>query len=478
MTFTPPSSTHAPPSPRSRGVRCRREVELAQAFLALHWCDLHSSDPAEEPGPRPPGSDRLDRLGGDGTPGVRELALCELAVACQIHALSARSLVGDLLDLRHRLPRTFERVVALDAELWLARRMASMTRDLPFEVMHLVDDAVAAAIGSQAPSRVIELCEAKRIEVDLAAHEARLEAERKRRYVGLSRRDGTGLRKVIARVSEADAHDIATMVDTVADLLADRPEHAGLARDELRAIAFGWLARPFDVLRLLAEHDRVPDSAALLEKLDGLDLTRLRPKAVVYVHVHEAALAGMPGVARVEDLGPQLLSRLADLLGHRHIRLSPVIDLNDHVSVSSYEHPEAVKERIHLLRPGDQFPHASSMSRRLDLDHPVPYSPHGPPGQTSTRTSQPLTRTNHRAKTHLGHRATPLETGEVVWRTRHGLTRLVDTAGTHVIDASEADALTGDDPLDRALARLVVRHRTGQLEDVIERHRMDGGEEG
>jgi hypothetical protein len=95
----------------------------------------------------------------------------------------------------------------------------------------------------------------------------------------------------------------------------------------------------------------------------------------------------------VEDLGPHLLSQLADLVGHHHIRLAPVTDLNEQVLVSCYEHPETLKERIHLLRPGDQFPHASSMSRRLDLDHPVPYSPHGPPDQTSTRTSQPLGRT-------------------------------------------------------------------------------------
>jgi hypothetical protein len=67
-----------------------------------------------------------------------------------------------------------------------------------------------------------------------------------------------------------------------------------------------------------------------------------------------------------------------------------------------------------------------------------------------------------------------LPTGEVVWRTRHGLTRLVDAAGTHVIQPSEADALTGDDPVDRALARLVHRHRTGQLDAYVEMERTPG----
>jgi hypothetical protein len=104
--------------------------------------------------------------------------------------------------------------------------------------------------------------------VDRAAHEERLAVERKRRYVGLSRRDDTGLRNVIARVTDGDARTVNGMVETVADLLADEPQHAGMSRDELRAVAFGWLGLPLELRqlrRLLAKHDQVPDAAALLE---------------------------------------------------------------------------------------------------------------------------------------------------------------------------------------------------------------------
>jgi hypothetical protein len=55
---------------------------------------------------------------------------------------------------------------------------------------------------------------------------------------------------------------------------------------------------------------------------------RARPRAIVYVHLSEAALRAGSGVARVEDVGPVLLGRLHMLLGdHCSISLKPVIDL-------------------------------------------------------------------------------------------------------------------------------------------------------
>ena len=165
-----------------------------------------------------------------------------------------------------------------------------------------------------------------------------------------------------------------------------------------------------------------------------------------------------------------ILSQLADFVGHANVTLKPVIDLADQVSVNCYEQPESLKERVHLRFAGDAFPHASRTTRKphdqvrdLDFDHPVPYDPTGPPGQTGTHNSQPLGRTGHRAKTHLGYQCTPLPTGEILWRTRHGLHRIVDRSGTHPIDETEVDALTGTDGLERSLARLLHQHRTGQL---------------
>ena len=123
---------------------------------------------------------------------------------------------------------------------------------------------MAEAIVGESPSKVIELAQAKVIEVDRAAHRARLEEQRRRRYVTLSRSDECGLRLVIARVEAGDAVWVDAMLNRVADLLAGRPDlrpdtPAEVGRDELRSLAFGWLARPAELLALLLEAADQPD---------------------------------------------------------------------------------------------------------------------------------------------------------------------------------------------------------------------------
>ena len=515
-------------------VRRRRAVEIDDLRLVAHWCDLQSTDPRDDPRPDPtlplpPGSDRLVRLGGEGTPRVRELTLCELGIARGVHVLSARAVAADVLDLRHRLPRTWAVFLAGRADAWLARRVASLTRDLSPAAAAVVDTAAAAAIAGEAPGRVLAIVEAKIIEADPAAHDAKVEAERRRRFVSLTRTDPTGLRHVIARVTAGDAAYVDAVLTRVADILADPPRThrcpprpAPLARVRLarpsrraphpaprthrprprrpeptrgRPSPRRTRTRPHDRaragprIRRRAESDPEPEPeprlpralafpADLLDALRRINPDRLRPRAVLYVHLHEAALtpagapaggapAGQPAgpagaVARVEGLGPHSLTQLTELLGHTRVTLKPVIDLRDRVSVNRYEHPTRIKERIHLQHPADVFPHASRVSRELDLDHRAAYRPTGPPGQTGTPNGQPLGRTGHRAKTHLGYTCVPLASGGILWRSPHGLHRLVDEHGTTRLDQSEADALTGTDPVQHALVRLILKHRAGR----------------
>ena len=177
---------------------------------------------------------------------------------------------------------------------------------------------------------------------------------------------------------------MSTTPGRVAHSLASPPEHADAARTG-SAPSVGWLARPDDLLALLAGKP---------------EPRRFRHRAVLYVHLHEAALDAGAGVARVEGLAPHTLEQVRRLVGHRHVTVKPVIDLAERVSVNAYEFPEWIKERIHLINPGDAFPHASRLSRRVDIDHPQPYDRDGPPDQTNSHDGQPLSRTGHRAKTH------------------------------------------------------------------------------
>ncbi len=78
------------------------EVRLLEA--AAHWADLHS-ELARATSPLLPGSEQLVLFGGDGTPAVAEFAPAELGVVLATSTTAAERLVGDALDLRHRLPR-------------------------------------------------------------------------------------------------------------------------------------------------------------------------------------------------------------------------------------------------------------------------------------------------------------------------------------------------------------------------------------
>jgi hypothetical protein len=329
-----------------------------------------------------------------------------------------------------------------------------MTRHLDRNAAHLVDAAVAAAIATESPGRVIKLAEAKIIEADTAAHQAKLETERRRRYVGLGQTDEHGLRNLFARLEAGDAAWLDASIDRIADLLAQRRDlvpdlPADCTKDELRAEALTWLARPEDVLALL--NHQQPDGPP-------------RQAATLYVHLHQATLDGTAtGVARVEDHGPALLNQLTRLLGHTHVTLAPVIDLNTTTSVNSYEHPEAVKHRTHLRTLGEAFPHTVNQSRRTDTDHPTPFDPHGPPGQTGDHNATRLTRTNHRAKTHKPYKVRQTNLGEYLWRTPHGLHRLIDAYGTHDLDPAQALAHEHPGALDAALDRLRAKLDRGEL---------------
>ncbi|HLO35094.1 MAG TPA: hypothetical protein VK194_03395, partial [Candidatus Deferrimicrobium sp.] len=246
----------------------RRAIEVEDLQLAARWADLHGADPLAGPGGRrrwDDGGDRLVQVGGEGTPLVQELSLCELAVARQVHTLRLRAMLADVLDLRHRLPLTWAVVEELGCEVWLARKVAALSRHLSAAAVHVVDLAVADAIAGEAPARVLAVAEAKIIEADPAGHAARVEAERRRRYVALSRTDAHGLRHLIARVEAGEAVWVDAMIDRVADLLTARPDlrpdlPTDAGRDELRATALGWLARPEDLLDLL-QHPDAPQPA-------------------------------------------------------------------------------------------------------------------------------------------------------------------------------------------------------------------------
>jgi hypothetical protein len=436
--------------------RASRLAEVAKLELLSAWAALHSADPTKGPDgyiARRVGN-VLRQVGGDGTPGVQDFCLGHIALARGAGVTATSNMLADVLDLEHRLPLTWAVTRRGECEVWVARKVAKLSRHLPADRVHVVDTAVSRMIASEAPGRVLQVAEAKVIEADPDLHEERCEAERRRRYIGLGRTDEYGLRTLIAKLEAGDAVAVDATVHRVADII--EPLHPDASPDELRALAFGWLARPAELFTLLlepaeSEPDPEPDPefdpefgpasapdvepdpdldldldvddpeqstparayafpADLLDALRDIDLTPLAPKVVLHVHLHEAALHGTDAVARVEGFGPVTLSQLTELLRGSVVKVQPVKDLSNRVRYTAYEHPESLRDQVHLVTGGDYWPWATSTSRTVDLDHPIPYD-HGapddgrdpPPGQTGPHNSGPLGRRHHRWKTHAGY---------------------------------------------------------------------------
>jgi hypothetical protein len=183
--------------------------------------------------------------------------------------------------------------------------------------------------------------------------------------------------------------------------------------------------------------------ADLLDALAAIDPAKLRPRAILDVHLSDLALAGLstPG-ARVEGMSPLLADH--HLFASCNISVKPVVDLNDRIDTNCYEHPAALREHRLLATPGDSFPYAAAipgLAGPVDLDHCTPYDTDGPPGHTGMHGSAPLGRRHHRWKTHAGYVSRQCGTSRWARRTPYGLRSLVDRTGSHLLDDEHAQML-------------------------------------
>ena len=157
------------------------------------------------------------------------------------------------------------------------------------------------------------------------------------------------------------------------------------------------------------------------------------PKTQVYVHMHLDNLDDWENLARVELLGPVLISQIGAITKGSKVRLTPVIHCGDTgTPVDSYEIPDRIRRQVLAGNPYDVFPWASTPSRNLDLDHTIPYKP-GQPGQTRPDNLGPLSRKAHRIKTHCDWYLAQPELDVYIWESASGQKIQVDPTGTHPI---------------------------------------------
>ncbi len=436
-----------------RGVRRKRAADARLLVLAAHWADLH---PEELLGSRPvPGAERAVELGGEGTPRVCEFAPVELGLSLQLHALSARNLIADALDLRHRLSALWALTVDdLALPDWVARKIAATTRRLTWSQVREVDERLADVAATLPPSRLLRLVEAMVLAADEQAEEAR-EAALRARFVTVNQSTELGTKGVYARLDVADAVRLDAEIDRLARVLASRGD--GSTLDVRRSRALGLLARPAAALRLVAEAEPDALDPDLAEALRGLDPAHLRPRAQLVIHLTESDFTrDGHGVARFEGGGPITLAHARTILGHSFVTVRPVIDLAHQLPSDAYEFTGSLRESVLLRTPADCFPYGVSTSRRMQLDHTQPFDPHGPPGQTRAGNGAPMTQRHHRIATHGRWRRSQPRPGLVVSCSPHGRHRMTDHRGTHTISARAGEAVLEGSRVARRLALLLL----------------------
>ena len=235
------------------GQACHKvlEQECALVELAAHWADLNHPD-SQPPLAKPlPGAEQGRQLGGQGTPEVLEFAAAELGARMETTVGSARALLADALDLRHRLPELWQLILGGRVASWRARKVAQATRHLSRDAAMHVDAAVAPSIVGLPWARFEALLTAKIIEADPKAAEEQAKIWEAERFVRAGRTSQSGLKLLIAKANAGDVIWFMATVNRIAEIL--RLQGDMDSADVRRSKAIGILAQPALALQLLWE---------------------------------------------------------------------------------------------------------------------------------------------------------------------------------------------------------------------------------
>ena len=417
--------------------RRRADVEVLEAALA--WAHTHRvTAQREAAGWRSeaipvPGTyaaalfgEKAMPIAGPGAPLVAEFAVFELAAALDLSHEATLALLGDVLDLAHRLPRLWALVRSLRVPVHLGREAARQSRDLSVCASAHADRLLVWQPRRLNPHRVGVLVHEAHLYADpdraIADHDNALAARR----VEVHLEDGApGASEVFMILDTADAVAFDHTVSTMAATMRSLGHHGDLG--VRRAHAVGVLADPQAALDLLAasdlaDPDRVvdPDVDPAVCAAEDVAHEQANPfrsparhggdaaggEVVLVFHVTDRDLLDdSHGVARSPRLGPVLTGRLRSwLLAAGKVTITPVVDLDPsaHPPVDRHDPPARMAAAVRLRDETCVYPRCGRPSERCDLDHVdayVPVDDGGPPGQTHPGNLAPLCRRHHRAKT-------------------------------------------------------------------------------
>ena len=385
--------------------------------MALVWARLHPCPADEIPahfGEVDLHGESVCPLAGVGAPWVAEFAPADLGAALEITVDAAKQLLGDALELAHRLPRLWALVQALTVPTWRARLIARETRDLSLDAARFADRLIAATPDKIRSVHAARLVQEARLYFDPDRAIADEDEALAKRGVWLRPGAAPATTEMWMTLDTPDAEHFDQTVARVASDLRQLGDSDTL--DVRRARAVGILADPQHALDLMSGREGAapsPGSGGVANLFVHLTPDDLRADL-------DQEGTGGTGAVTIERLGAATTRLLTDWLARLtgtggKVVLRPVLDLNTRWAVDQHDPPAPMREQVVLRDAHCVFPGCRRDSRACDLDHISPYVPiddGGPPGQTHPGNLAPLCRTHHRVKTHTAWDYQPHDHGD------------------------------------------------------------------
>ena len=349
--------------------------------MALEWARLHPCPANETPahwGEADLHDEGLVPLAGPGAPWVAEFAPVDLAAALGITQDAGRQLIADALELAHRLPRLWKRVMAGVVPVWRARLIARETTDLSQKAALFADQLIAATPRRIGQVKAAQLVHEARLYFDPDRAIAEEEEALTKRGVWLRHNSAPATTDITMTLDTPDALLFDQTLTRIASDLKDLGDTEDL--EVRRARAVGILADPQFALDLLSGRD----TAAPTRRAGATNL---------YVHLTPADLAadltGGTGATSIEQLGAITTQLLTDWLTRfaaagTKITLRPVLDLNADHAVDQHDPPDAMRETV--------------MLRDATASSPAAGATPGSATSTTSPNTYPWKTADHRAK--------------------------------------------------------------------------------
>ena len=218
-----------------------KAFEVAELIAILHAADLWQIDQEAVF----EGMERFMTPGHDGTPKIGEFLALEIGPLLGVPAPLALAQIGFALDLRHRHPRMFQKVICGQVRVWRAKKVCQRCACLPLKVVLEVDEKMADVLVLQPFSKAMKMLEEHVIAADQELARKRAEAKRLSRFIHISSIDD-GHVSIYGVVNPEDGLMFDFVLRKIAGTLPAGPDPLiGRDLDIRRAKALGILCRHF-----------------------------------------------------------------------------------------------------------------------------------------------------------------------------------------------------------------------------------------